>query len=65
MTEWPKSLVERVRTVEEALKSANAPVTAASLAKTFARASESDIQKILDTLVTLGRIHKTGSTYSA
>ena len=63
-TPWPKSLAERVRAVEEALKSANAPVTAAALSKTFARASESDIQEILDTLVSLGRIQQSGNTYS-
>ena len=62
-TAWPKSLAERVRAVEEALKSA-APVTSAALAKTFARASESDIREILDTLVSLGRIQQYGSTYS-
>ena len=61
---WPKSLAERVRAVEESLKSANAPVTSAVLAKTFARASESDIQEILDTLVSLGRIQQYGTTYS-
>ncbi len=61
---WPKSLAERVRAIEEALKSASAPVTAATLAKGFARASESDIQEILDTLVTLGRIHQSAETYS-
>jgi len=64
-TAWPKSLAERVRAVEEALKSANAPVTASALSTTFARASESDIQEILDTLVSLGRIHQSGTTYSA
>ena len=50
--------------MEESLKSANAPVTSAVLAKTFARASESDIQEILDTLVSLGRIQQYGTTYS-
>ncbi|MFZ0436037.1 MAG: DNA methyltransferase [Chthoniobacterales bacterium] len=64
-TPWPKPLAERVRAVEEALRSASAPVTAKALSKTFARASASDIQEILDTLVTLGRIHQTGESYSA
>jgi hypothetical protein len=62
---WPKPLAERVRAVEEALRAASAPVTAETLAKTFARASSSDIQEILDTLVTLGRIHQSGETYSS
>ncbi len=60
---WPKPLAERVRAVEEALKSASAPVTAETLAKTFARASSSDIQEILDTLVTLGRVHQREDVY--
>ena len=64
-TPWPKPLAERVRAVEEALRSANAPVTAEALSKTFARASESDIQEILDTLVTLGRIQQSAESYSA
>jgi hypothetical protein len=49
----------------QGLRSANAPVTAEALSKTFACASESDIQEILDTLVTLGRIHQTADSYSA
>jgi hypothetical protein len=64
-TPWPKPLAERVRAVEEALRSASTPVSAEPLAKRFARASASDIQEILDTLVTLGRIHQTGESYSA
>jgi hypothetical protein len=64
-TPWPTPLAERVRAVEEALKSASTPVTAEALSKTFARASASDIQEILDTLVTLGRIHQSGESYSA
>jgi hypothetical protein len=64
-TPWPKPLAERVRAVEEALKSASAPVTAEALSKTFARASASDIQEILDTLVTLGRVHQREDAYSS
>ena len=63
--EWPKHLAERVHAVEEALKSASAPVKPETLSKTFARASVTDIQEILDTLVTLGRIQQSGTTYSA
>ena len=63
--EWPKPLAERVRAVEETLKSASTPLTAQTLAKSFARASGTDIQEILDTLVSLGRIHQSGTTYSA
>lgn len=64
-TPWPTPLAERVRAVEEALRSASASVSAETLAKRFARASASDIQEILDTLVTLGRIHQSGESYSA
>jgi hypothetical protein len=64
-TPWPAPLAERVRAVEEALRSASTPVTAEELSKTFARASTTDIQEILDTLVTLGRIHQSGESYSA
>ena len=63
--EWPKPLAERVRAVEETLKSASTPLTAQTLAKSFARASGTDIQEILDTLVLLGRIHQSSTTYSA
>jgi len=62
---WPKPLAERVRLIEEALKAASAPVTAETLAKNFARASVTDIQEILDTLVTLGRIQQSGDSFSA
>jgi hypothetical protein len=64
-TPWPKPLAERVHAVEEALKSAIAPITAETLAKSFARASESDIQEILDTLVSLGRIQQSGACYAS
>ncbi len=64
-TPWPKPLAERVRAVEEALRSASTPVTAEALSKTFARASATDIKEILDTLVTLGRIQQSGDCYAA
>jgi hypothetical protein len=64
-TPWPKPLAERVRAVEEALRSASAPVKAETLAKTFARASATDIQEIRDTLVTLGRVHQREDAYSS
>lgn len=64
-TPWPKPLAERVRAVEDALRAASAPVTAETLSKTFARASSSDIQEILDTLVTLGRIQQSGEYYGS
>jgi hypothetical protein len=64
-TPWPKPLAERVRAIEEALRSANAPITAEALSKTFARASASDIQEILVTLVTLGRVHQREDAYSS
>jgi hypothetical protein len=63
-TAWPKSLAERVRAVESALRAAEKPVTAAMLTKRFARAKQPDIAEILETLVTLGRAHQSGETYS-
>ncbi len=52
---WPKSLAERAKAVESALTAAAAPVSAAVLANSFARAKSADVGEILDTLVALGR----------
>jgi hypothetical protein len=52
---WPATLAERIMAVENALTQAERPATAAELAKQFARARETDMQEILDTLYSLGR----------
>ena len=64
-TPWPKTLAERVQIVEHALQTTAVPVTAASLAKRFARAKPSEIVEILDTLAILGRAHRNEEMFSA
>lgn len=61
---WPKTLADRVRLVDEALRQAATPQTAAALAKRFARANPADIEEILQTLATLGRAYSDGHRYS-
>lgn len=61
---WPRSLAERVRLVEAVLRSLEMPSTAHELAKRFSRANGDDVAEILDTLVTLGRAHRTGERFS-
>jgi hypothetical protein len=51
---WPQSLPERAKAIETALRAANAPMTAETLAKQFLRAKPADITEILETLCTLG-----------
>ncbi len=53
---WPKSLADRVRLIDDLLRTTPGPNTAQSLAKQFARASEKDIEEILETLAALGRL---------
>jgi len=57
---WPKSLPEQVRLLRELLAAQAAPVTAATLAKSFARASADRIEELLQTLVTLGHARQAG-----
>ncbi len=52
---WPKTLAERAKAVESALKSAAEPVTAEALAKRFLRAKSAEVAEILETLAALGR----------
>jgi len=52
---WPKSLADRVRLIDETLRTTPGPHTAPSLAKQFSRASEKDVEEILETLAALGR----------
>lgn len=61
---WPNSLADRVQEVETALHGAAAAVTAADLARQFARAKPADVAEILDTLVTLGRARKQGELFT-
>lgn len=55
---WPQTIADRAKTVEAALAAAEHPVTAADLAKQFARAREKDVAEILETLAALGRAHE-------
>jgi hypothetical protein len=61
---WPKTLAERVQTVETALHHFGAPASPADLAKQFKRAKPADVAEILETLVTLGRARKQGGKFS-
>jgi hypothetical protein len=63
---WPKSIPERAKAIESALRAANAPMTTEALAKQFLRAKPADITEILETLCTLGhaRRGKEKDTYS-
>ncbi len=63
-TPWPKTLADRVRLVDEALRQSNTPQTAEALAKHFTRAKPSDITEILETLTTLGRAHQDGEQFT-
>ncbi|MEZ5415459.1 MAG: type IIL restriction-modification enzyme MmeI [Opitutaceae bacterium] len=55
---WPKSMADRAKAVETALNAAEYPVTAADLAKQFARAKDKEVAEILETLAALGRAHQ-------
>jgi hypothetical protein len=61
---WPKTLAERVQTVETALHHLGAPASPADLAKQFKRAKPADVAEILETLLTLGRARKQGGKFS-
>lgn len=63
-TPWPKTLADRVRLVDEALRQSATPQTAETLAKHFTRAKPSDITEILETLTTLGRAHRDGEHFT-
>ncbi|MEX1118161.1 MAG: hypothetical protein WEB60_05135 [Terrimicrobiaceae bacterium] len=52
---WPRSLADRVRLIDETLRTTPGPHTT----KTFTRANESEIEEILETLTALGRASKT------
>ena len=52
---WPATLAERIAAVESALAEAEEPLTAAEIARQFARTKEADVQEILDSLYALGR----------
>jgi len=53
--DWPSSLPERMRAVQQAVAGGTAP-SAAILARRFKRAKEKDVGEILDALVTLGLV---------
>jgi hypothetical protein len=55
---WPKTLSERVKAVSTALAGVKEPVTAAEMAKRFARARASDAGEILETLCAVGKARR-------
>ena len=55
---WPKPLAERVGVVESALRAAAVPLSGKALAKQFKRAKPAEVEEILETLCTLGRIQR-------
>ena len=63
-TAWPKSLAERVQSVETALHQFGAPATPAELAKQFKRAKPTAVAEILETLVTMGRARQQSDKFS-
>ena len=64
-TVWPATLPERVKLVTAALAGVKDQITAADLAKRFARAKPADIAEIMETLCALGRARRgpTEGTY--
>jgi hypothetical protein len=52
---WPKTLSERVKAVSSALATVKESVTAAEMAKRFARARAADVSEILETLCIMGK----------
>jgi hypothetical protein len=55
---WPKTMAERVQAVNGALAAAKQPVTAAELAKGFARVKAPEVSEILETLCTMGHARR-------
>ena len=55
---WPKTLSERVKAVSTALAAAQQAVTAAEMAKGFARVKAEDVGEILETLCTMGHARR-------
>ena len=55
---WPKTLSERVKSVSAALAEEKEPVTAAEMAKRFARARAADTGEILETLCAMGKARR-------
>ena len=55
---WPKTLSERVKAVSAALAGVKEPVTAAEMAKRFARAKAVDAGEILETLCAVGKARR-------
>ena len=55
---WPKTMSERVKAVSTALAAVKQPVTAAEMAKGFARVKAADVGEILETLCTMGHARR-------
>ena len=62
-TPWPKPLAQRIQATEQALHAAGSLVTAGDLTLLFSRARPADLQEILETLVTLGRVQQHGEKF--
>ncbi len=62
---WPKDLAEQTRAVRGALAAAGEIVTAAEVAKQFAKAKAARVEEILDTLVALGHARHTDAGYAS
>ena len=62
---WPKSLADRVRLIDETLRTTPGPHTSTTLAKLFARANEEDVTEILETLAALGRATKSTDCFAS
>jgi hypothetical protein len=56
---WPAALPERFRAVRTALSQHAAPATAADVSKYFTRARKTNVEEILDTLVSVGQLRQT------
>jgi hypothetical protein len=61
---WPKTLNDRFAAIEAALHRAPSSFSPDDLAKQFARAKPADVEEILETLTTIGRAHRKGSSYT-
>ena len=62
---WPRTLADRVRLIDETLRTTPGPHTPESLAKSFARAGKAAIAEILETLTALGRAAKAGDEFTS
>jgi hypothetical protein len=62
---FPKGLAEQARVVRQMLEAQKGTITAAQLAKQFARAPVARVEELLETLVSLGQARAIGDSYVA